>query len=180
MEAPFPEAPVAEAVALLAAEDAEDAALLAAPEAEVKNEEAAEVALLMALFSALEALARMLLISLEMLLCADGEAVAATEERLAATEEAEAEMDETWDSTDVIRELTSDGTAVPRDDANDSAEEIAELISVVALPKAEVASLAMEVATDTIELTAELISDWATAPTAKARTTGLEKCMLQG
>lgn len=95
MAAPLPEALVAEALALLAAEDAEDATLLAAPEAEVKNEEAAEVALLTMLFSALEALARTLLIRLERLLCAEGEAVAATEERLAATEEAEAEMDET-------------------------------------------------------------------------------------
>lgn len=80
----------------------------------------------------------------------------------------------------MISELTSDGAAVPRDDANDSAEEMTELTSVVALPKAEVASLATEVATDTIELIAELMSDWATAPTAKARTTGLEKCMLEG
>ena len=52
---------------------------------------------------------------------------------------------------------------VPSDDANDSAEEIIELTSVVALPKAEVASLATEEATEVaaemMELTAEGMSD---------------------
>jgi len=66
--------------------------LLIALDAEVKKEEAAEVALFKALLSAELALARMLLILLERLLCAEGEAVAAMEDRLAMAEEAEAEI----------------------------------------------------------------------------------------
>ena len=59
--------------------------------------------------------------------------------------------------------MTPVGMLVPSDDANDSAEEIIELTSVVALPKAEVASLATEEATEVaaemMELTAEGMSD---------------------
>ena len=52
-----------------------------------------------------------------------------------------------------------DGRLVASEEAADSAEEINALASVVALPKAEVAPLANEVATETIELAAELMSD---------------------
>jgi len=66
--AALPAALVADAEALLAAEDADEARLLAALDADEANEKAPEVALLTTLPSAELALARMLLIRLEMLL----------------------------------------------------------------------------------------------------------------
>ncbi len=87
-------------------------------------------------------------------------------------------MEETRESADEINELTPVGTPVASEEATDSAEEIAELASVVALPKADVASPAIEVATEAIELASELRSDCATAPAAKAKTTGFEKCIV--
>ncbi|EXJ61351.1 uncharacterized protein A1O5_11909 [Cladophialophora psammophila CBS 110553] len=155
----LPAAPVADAEALLAADEAEDAMLLAELEADVKKEDAAEVALFTRLFSAELALARRLLISLERLLCAEGPAVAATDERLETLEDAAAEMEEASDSTTETSDWTSVGILLARDDASDAAEVTAEPATDVALPAAEVASLATEVAIEMIELMAELRSD---------------------
>ena len=152
---PLPAALVADEEAALAAEeateDAEEAMLLAAPDAEVMSEEAAEVALLTTLFSAELALDAILLIRLERLLKSEPVAVAATDDKLATSDEADAEIVESRDSTDETKEVAAS------DEANDWAEDAAEAAFEVAVPKAEVASLttadASEVAAETIELT---------------------------
>jgi len=96
---------------------------------------------------------------LEILLRSEPVAVAATDDRLETSEAADAEIEETSDWTDEISELIPVGTPLPSEEAADSAEEINELASEGVPPKAEVTSLAIEVATETIELTAELRSD---------------------
>jgi hypothetical protein len=60
----------------------------------------------------------------------------------------------------------------------DSIDEITELASEVALPKAEVASPTMEEASEVAAETIELIS-WAATVAAKARTMLFEKCILR-
>jgi hypothetical protein len=169
---------VAEAEALLAADDADEARLLAAPEAEVKKEEAAEVALLMTLFSAELALARTLLIRLERLLRSAPVAVAATDDKLATSDPADAVIEATSDPTEEINELTFVGRLLPREDATDSAEETAEAASVVRLPARDVASPTIEEASEVAAETMELTS-WAATVAAKASTRGLEKCILR-
>lgn len=195
--APFPDALVAAADALL---ETDEVRLPTALVAELIKELPAAVALLTRLFSREEALAKTLLMRLDRLLWADGAAVAASDRRLEATDSAsdwiEAASDVKRDTTESAPEGTllamdeaSEAADVTNDPPTEVASEAMDPASDVASPATEVApeamdpatdvmSPAMEVAPEMTELTTEPTS-WAETLTAKARSRVLERCIVR-